>query len=247
VKINYGIKTGFNEAFIIDTATKERLCEQDPHSAEILKPILRGRDIKRYGYEWAGWWIINSHNGLKSAGIEPINVVNDYPDIYEYLQQFETQLRKRQDQGVHWTNLRNCAYLQEFEQEKVIWAEMTDGSCFSWDDTGVLINQTCYFIPNASKYLLCLLNSKVIYFYFSKIATSLGNGAFRWIKQFVEQVPIPKISKTEQQPFIALVDKILAAKERGEDTSELERWLDALVFDLYNLTEEEISIAMKNC
>jgi len=141
--------------------------------------------------------------------------------------------------------LRNCAYWQEFEREKVVWAEMTDGSGFSWDDTGILTNQTCYFMPNASKYLLCVLNSKVIYFYFSKIATALGNGVFRWIKQFVEQIPIPQIAKTEQQPFIALVEEILAAKIRGADTSEWERRIDALVFDLYHLTEAEMRLILQ--
>jgi len=238
VKINYGIKTGFNEAFIIDTATKERLCEQDPRSADLLKPILRGRDIKRYGYQWAGLWLINSHNN-------PPVKIKDYPALKEHLDKYYPQLEKRLDQGVTPYNLRNCAYWQEFEREKVVWAEMTDGSGFSWDDTGILTNQTCYFMPNASKYLLCVLNSKVIYFYFSKIATALGNGVFRWIKQFVEQIPIPQIAKTEQQPFIALVEEILAAKIRGADTSEWERRIDALVFDLYHLTEAEMRLILQ--
>ncbi len=235
VKIYRGILTGFNEAFIIDTATQEQLCKQDPRSADILKPILRGRDIKRYGYQWAGLWLIHSHNN------PPVNI-DDYPAIKTHLDRYYPQLEKRLDKGVTPYNLRNCAYLQEFESEKVVWAEMTDGSCFAWDDTNILINQTGYFIPNASKYLFCLLNSKVIYGYFSNIATALGKGAFRWIKQFVEQIPIPQIPKTEQQPFITLVDKILAAKARGVETSEWERQIDELVYQLYELTEVEIAV-----
>ncbi len=246
VKIYRGILTGFNEAFIIDTATKEQLCEQDPRSAEILKPILRGRDIQRYEYQWAGLWVIATFPSLK------LNI-DDYPAVRNYLVSFGKRLHQtgesgcRKKTGNKWFETQDqIAYWQEFEREKVVWAEMTNGSCFAWNDTDMLINQTGYFIPNASKYLLCLLNSKVIYGYFSNIATALGKGAFRWIKQFVEQIPIPQIPKTEQQPFITLVDKILAAKACGEETGEWERQVDELVYQLYGLTEEEIAVIEGN-
>ena len=113
INIYRGVLTGLNEAFIIDTETKERLCAEDPKSAEIIKPILRGRDIKRYQADWAGLWLINSQNN------PPINIEN-YPAIKNHLDAFYPQLEKRQDKGVTPYNLRNCAYLAEFEKEKIV-------------------------------------------------------------------------------------------------------------------------------
>lgn len=95
-------------------------CPGPPRSAEIIKPLLHGRDIKRYKAEWKDLWLINSHNGVKELGIPCIDVPKDYPAIYQHLLQFEEKLKKRQDKGDHWTNLRNCAYIQEFEKKKII-------------------------------------------------------------------------------------------------------------------------------
>ncbi|MCC5944187.1 MAG: Eco57I restriction-modification methylase domain-containing protein [Bernardetiaceae bacterium] len=244
ISINYGIKTGFNEAFIIDEETKNKLIAEDAKSAEIIKPILRGRDIKRYKEEFAGLYLINSHNGVKSKNIPRVDVPKDYPAIYRYLKQFEAQAQKRQDKGDHWTNLRNCAYIEEFEKEKIVWSEMTNLNAFIWEDEKKYCNQTCYFIPNGSKYILAILNSKLVYFYFSKIATDLGAGAFRWIKQFIEKIPIPFLSPSSQQPFEDLVDyvlwlkgnespKVFSVSENASLAYEFERVLDMMVFELY--------------
>ncbi|TLD83270.1 hypothetical protein LS70_005865 [Helicobacter sp. MIT 11-5569] len=132
-------------------------------------------------------------------------------------------------------------------QGKIIWAEMTNTPCFVYDDKGYYINQTCYFIPTDDKYLCALLNSRLIYFYMQQIASSLGEGAFRWIKQFIEKLPIVKITKSNQQiadSIVALVDKILSikAKDSTTNTSKLESEIDNLVYKLYNLTNEEIKI-----
>lgn len=256
VKINYGIKTGFNEAFIIDTATKERLCAEDPKSAEIIKPVLRGRDIKRYGYQWAGLWLINSHNN------PPVNI-DDYPAIKKHLDNYYLQLEKRLDKGVTPYNLRNCAYLREFEKEKVVWADLSrSGNSFVFDNKNLYLQNTGYIMTGLSlKYLNAVLNSKLILYYFNLTNQKLDETGWRWINQYVEQLPIPQISETAQKPFITLVDKILASKQpfdklrappldnstgslhgASQDTSELEREIDARVFDLYDLTEEEIAM-----
>lgn len=252
IKICFGIKTGFSEAFIINNETKEKLFKQDSKITEILKPILRGRDINKWHYKWAGLWLINSHNGLRSKGVKRINVEKDYPIIYKHLQQYQENLEIRQDKGDNWTNLRNCAYLDEFEKEKILYQEMSYESSFSWDNNKMFVNQSCYIISNANKYILSLLNSKLINDYFRLISQTLGTGAFRWIKQYVEQIPIPKISSTEQKPFIELVDRILTiTKDKGylENTKmqakakEYEYQIDQMVYKLYNLTPEEIEIA----
>lgn len=132
ININYGIKTGFNEAFIIDTATKEKLCQEDPKSAEIIKPILRGKDIKKFKAKWAGLWLIAAHNGYKEKDkkIPRINI-DDYPSIKKHLDQFLPKLIKRSDKGVTPYNLRNCAYMSEFEKEKIIFQEMVQDSIFA--------------------------------------------------------------------------------------------------------------------
>ncbi len=251
IKICFGIKTGFSEAFIINNETKEKFCKQDSKITEILKPILRGRDINKWHYKWAGLWLINSHNGLRGKGVKRINVAKDYPIIYKHLQQYQENLEIRQDKGDNWTNLRNCAYLDEFEKEKILYQEMSYESSFSWDKNKMFVNQSCYIIANANKYILSLLNSKLINDYFKLISQTLGTGAFRWIKQYVEQIPIPKISSTEQKSFIELVDHILAITKDKDylenpkmqtEAKEYEYQIDQMVYKLYNLTPEEIEI-----
>ncbi|MGQ3537761.1 Eco57I restriction-modification methylase domain-containing protein, partial [Ornithobacterium rhinotracheale] len=119
IQINYGIKTGYNDAFIISGSKKDEILanckteEERKKSAEIIRPILRGRDIKRYGYDFADLWLINTHNGIKEKGIKPINI-DDYPAIKKHLDQYWTRLEKRADQGVTPYNLRNCAYMEDF-------------------------------------------------------------------------------------------------------------------------------------
>ncbi len=110
IQINYGIKTGFNEAFIIDGEKRAELIAADPKCAEIIRPILRGRDIKRYNYEFADLWLINTHNGIKEKGISRIDI-DDYPTIKAHLDQYWDQISTRADKGDTPYNLRNCAYM----------------------------------------------------------------------------------------------------------------------------------------
>ncbi len=243
VKIYRGILTGFNEAFIIDTATKERLCEQDPRSAEILKPILRGRDIKRYGYQWAGLWIIATFPSLK------LNI-DDYPAVRDYLASFGQRLHQsgesgcRKKTGNKWFETQDqIAYWQEFEREKLVYPDIAERLYFSFDGSYFSLSNTAYFFTGRDlKYLLAVLNSSLINWYYRLISAQLGEKGIRHFSIYIGQIPIPQISKTEPQPFITLVDKILTAKARGEETSEWERRIDELVYQLYGLTEEEIAV-----
>ncbi|GBU23863.1 hypothetical protein R83H12_00482 [Fibrobacteria bacterium R8-3-H12] len=129
IQINYGIKTGFNDAFIISGEKRKELIKEDPKSDEIIRPILRGRDIKRYGYDFADLWLINTHNGIKEKGIKPINI-DDYPAIKKHLDKYYSELEKRQDKGDTPYNLRNCAYTEDFFKQKIMYSELTQGSCF---------------------------------------------------------------------------------------------------------------------
>ena len=245
VNINYGIKTGFNEAFIIDTATKERLCLEDPQSADIIKPILRGRDIKRYAEDWAGLWLINSHNN------PPVNIDN-YSAIKKNLDTYYLQLEQRSDKGLTPYNLRSCAYLQEFEKEKIVYAETmrihkTENSDkfprFGFDDSHYFCDKTCFAMTgNNLKYLLLVLNSTLGNYLCYEYVTRLDDGGFNMQKIHIEQLPIPKLSTDQQQPLVDLVDKILTAKKTGKNTAHLEREIDQQVYALYGLTKDEINI-----
>ncbi|MGN8459456.1 Eco57I restriction-modification methylase domain-containing protein [Helicobacter pylori] len=255
IQIYRGILTGANEAFIIPTEKRDAILnacktqEERGRTERLIKPILRGKDIKRYSYEWAHLWVIDTHNGYTSAlksKIPPIDI-EKYPAIKVHLDSHYDTIATRCDQGDTPYHLRNCAYLEDFEKEKIVWAEMTDEPRFIYDNKGFLTNQTCYFIARDDKYLFAILNSKVMYFFMRQMASNLGEGAFRWIKQFIERLPIPQITEKNQEladKIIALVDKILALKEKDPkaNTQRLEKEIDALVYQLYHLTDEEIKI-----
>ncbi|MDI6799062.1 MAG: TaqI-like C-terminal specificity domain-containing protein [Actinomycetota bacterium] len=254
VNINYGIKTGLNEAFIIDTATKERLCKEDPKSAEILKPILRGRDIKRYGYDWAGLWIIATFPVLKLD-------IDDYPAIKKYLLDFGKDRLKqegnklpdgstsRKKTGNKWFETQDqIAYYPEFEKEKVVWIELVDDGRFSYVEPNIFVEATTFLMTFTNpKYLVGILNSKAINWFFDTICASSGVSTNRWKKIYVELLPIPPITpfnKDLVEQIEALVNQILAAKKKdpSADTSHIEKKIDQLVYKLYDLTPEEIAI-----
>ncbi|GBU23865.1 hypothetical protein R83H12_00484 [Fibrobacteria bacterium R8-3-H12] len=235
IQINYGIKTGFNDAFIISGEKRKELIKEDPKSDEIIRPILRGRDIKRYGYDFADLWLINTHNGIKEKGIKPINI-DDYPAIKKHLDKYYSELEKRQDKGDTPYNLRNCAYTEDFFKQKIMYSELTQGSCFFYDETGdMFILQTGYIIVgNHLHYLLATLNSKLIETCFRKFySIELGGTGLRWLKQYVENIPIIKPSqKIELQ-----IEKLLQEKNYQA--------IDVLIYELYGLDKEEIEVIEK--
>jgi adenine-specific DNA-methyltransferase len=247
IKINYGIKTGYNEAFIIDDATKDKLIEKDPKSADIIKPILRGRDVKRYKAEFADLWLINTHNGYKTSDgkyIKPIDV-NDYAAIKEHLDQYLEKLQKRQDKGITPYNLRNCAYLKEFEKEKIVFTKASKVPSFTLINSNELLLQTAYIATgNKIKFIIAFLNSKLINFCFYKFYQSGGiEGEITY--QAIIVIPIIKTSKEQQKSFEILVDFIIFAKENGleNEAEKFESVIDGLVYDLY--FEDEMKKA--NC
>jgi len=243
IKINFGIKTGFNEAFIIDEKKRDELIAQDPRSSEIIKPILRGKDIRRYKAEFANLWLINTHNGLKESNIPRINVENDYPAIYNHLKQFENQLKKRYDKGDHWTNLRNCAYINDFEKEKIVWKRIGSLIRFQFDDIGSLcLDSTCFLTGQNIKFLLAFLNSKLAINQLLENSPKTGTGDVITSVQAVEPILVPNVPVSQQKLFIELVDKILANKIQSKDTTTLEQQIDNLVYKLYNLTYAEVKI-----
>ena len=258
VKINYGIKTGYNQAFIIDTATKETLAAADPKSAEILKPVLRGRDIRRYRARWAGKWLVIVKFGSYRQ------LPKEYPVVYEHLKKYEKKLRARgqcrysrsgsknpaadYEGQHHWLELDNNPkdeYLDTFTKEKLIWIELAESGRFAYDNSGIHCEATTFIMTGEHiKYLCAVLNAKLTCWYLQQVAPTSGMGTLRWKKVYVELISIPKTNKEERQPFIRLIDRILEAKATNPaaDTSALEAEVDRLVYQLYGLTTEEIAV-----
>jgi hypothetical protein len=240
VNIYFGIKTGLNEAFIIDTPTRNRLVAEDPRSAEILKPILRGRDIKRYGYEWAGLWII-------ASGFD-IDVPKKYPAVLKQLKQFEEKAKKRDDQGKNWWNLRACAYYPEFEKEKVVWKRIGSVLRFGFDIHNMYCqDSTCIMTGKKLKYLCAFMNSKLGYQMLYDKAPKTGTGDVIVSVQALEPLLIPPITQSNKdivEKIENIVEEILYAKQQNPkaDTLEYEKQIDQMVYELYGLTNEEIKI-----
>jgi hypothetical protein len=245
INIYRGILTGYNEAFIIDNVTRDKLIADSPKSAEIIRPILLGRNIKRYSFEWEGLWIINTHNGIKDKAISRIDVEKDYPVVFDYLSKFKDQLEKRLDKGDHWTNLRNCAYIEDFDKPKVAWGNLALESQFSYVPGNFIINAPSPFFLTENLYLLAILNSKLGDYYIKQLGISRSGGYFEYKPMFVEKLPIPQISEEEQRPFKELVESILSNRKKGLDTSSIENLIDEKVFELYHLTNEEKILLLK--
>ena len=238
--IYYGIKTGYNSAFIVDDGTRERLVAEDLRSAEILKPILRGRDIGRYRAEWADLWLIATHNGY---GDVPAVQVNDYPAIKRHLDRFYVQLAKRHDKGHTPYNLRNCAYHHEFAKEKIVWIELVERGRFAYDESGMLGEATTFLATGPHvKFLCAVLNSRLVHWYVRMTAPTSGMGTLRWKKIYVERVPIPRLPPVEQRAILRLVDRILSSRSAApsDDVSVLEEEIDRMIYGLYGLTRQEV-------
>ncbi|WP_187897760.1 class I SAM-dependent DNA methyltransferase [Helicobacter pylori] len=268
IQINYGIKTGANEAFIIPTEKRDEIlknCDdlqkdekgmsERERTKELIKPILRGKDIKRYSYEWVHLWVINTHNGYTSAfksKIPPIDI-EKYPAIKAHLDSHWDTIATRSDQGDTPYHLRNCAYLEDFEKEKIVYSEIVQEPRFYLDngecELGCFYAEATSFILTGEhlRYLLGMLHSKLITFAFKTFYAGggLGESGYRYKKAFIERLPIPQITEKNQElahKITALVDKILQAKEKDPkaNTQGLEKEIDALVYQLYHLTDEEI-------
>lgn len=211
IQINYGIKTGANEAFIITTEKREEILnacktqEERERTERLIKPILRGKDIKRYSYEWAHLWVINTHNGYTSnlkSKIPPIDI-EKYPALKRHLDAHYDTIATRCDQGDTPYHLRNCAYLEDFEKEKIVYGEIVQEPRFYLDngecELGVFYAEATSFILTGEhlRYLLGMLHSKLITFAFKTFYAGggLGESGYRYKKAFIERLPIPQITE----------------------------------------------------
>lgn len=256
LNIYRGILTGYNEAFIITTEKRNEIlanCKDEAEkerTAKLIRKMLRGRDIKRYSYEWAGLWVIGTFPSLKID-------IEQYPALKQYLSQFLPRIEQSGEKGCRkktsnkWFETQdNIAYYEEFEKEKIVWNRISSDLCFSYDNQKNFILDSMFSITFYSninlKYLIANLNSSISKFWIKNNAATLGDGIYG-AKIYIEKLPIPKInSKNEKiaDELINLVDEILKAKEQDKNanTQELENKINSLVYKLYNLTDDEIKI-----
>jgi hypothetical protein len=246
-----GITTGLNSAFHFGKDTKDDLIKSGNKNAEYIYPLLRGKDIKRWRYDYSDWHMLfipwhfplHSDSSISNASIDAENALkNDYPAIYTHLAQFKNELaaRNKDETGIRyeWYALQRYGsnYWTEFLKEKIVWIEISDRANYAYDEKGHFLTNSAYFISGKNlKYLVSVLNSSVSDYYFFQITAKIAGGRKRYTKQYVEQIPIPLITKQEQIPFEQLVEYVILAKSKADDIvfKFFESLLDAIVFELY--------------
>ena len=242
VKINRGITTGCNEAFIIDNATKRSLIAEDSNSQHIIKPNMRGKDVRRYRAQPADEWIIATHNGY---GDIPVVNIDHYPAVKMYLDGYYNQLESRQDKGKTPYNLRNCTFYGEFAKEKLFWRRVASQGVFAYiSEETYCVNAVFMVTGDSLKFLCAVLNSKLTTWFMQQMLPTSGTGTFHWEKVHVERLPVPHISPTTEHRFNRSLGRVLEAKHSNPsaDTLALEAEIDRLVYDLYGLTDAEVEL-----
>ena len=248
INIYRGVLTGYNDAFIISSDKREEILsnckteDERKRTAELIRPILRGRDIKRYGYDWAGLWLINTHNGVKGK-YPPIDI-KDYPAVKQHLDLYWDKIKKRDDKGVTPYNLRNCAYMDDFFKPKIVYGQFQDGAEYSFAEAGVFLSSNEYMLIThdySSKCLLAFLNCKTSEWLLGNITGNLGGNSKIGQKSNFLKLSVAQLSKKEQAEFDVVVDKILQARKSYQDTTVLEYQIDKAIYKIYGFSETEIN------
>ena len=253
LNIYFGIKTGCNEAFLIDESKREELVAQDPRSAEVIKPLLRGRDIECYHVQQTEMYML-------ATGYD-LDIPSTYPAIYNHLENTGKRIESgrrgkglfnRDDQGENWWNLRTCAYYSEFEKEKIVWKRIGSILRFAYSQHPMFcLDSTCIATGEKVKFLTAVLNSRLSHYQLFGLAPKTGTGDLIVSVQALEPLLVPPIKEANQHLVTQIedrVDSILDAKRTNADadTTALEKEIDQIVYSLYDLTPEEIAIVEEN-
>jgi hypothetical protein len=219
-----GILTGFNEAFFIDSAKRAELIAEDPRSAEVIKPLVVGKDIRKWCAEPNDRWLI----------VTPVDVpIKRYPAVLSHLKQWQAELDKRWDKGNHWWELRPCDYYDEFDNPKIIFPDIAKELRFAFSPRELYFTNSGYFIPIEDLYLLGILNSRPIQDFYLELSAQIRGGYVRCFTQYMERIPIPDAPIAERAAITALVQKCLDAKGVGCEKWEAE--INERVAALYGL------------
>ena len=252
-EIYYGIKTGFNDAFVIDSATRARLIAADAKSSVLIRPWLRGQDICRWYADCRDLYVIFTRQGTD---------IRDYPTIRKHLEKYRKQLEPkpkdwpdnkpwpgRKAGAYKWYEIQdNIAYHDSFEKPKIVYADIAKMMRASYDTEGLFCGNTMYIIPTENVWLLGYMNGHLFDWYARHNFQSLGDpwkgGRLRYIAQYMEKVPIPPATSAQQSAIATIVNRILDAKstDPATDVSKQEAQIDRLIYELYGLTDDEIAI-----
>ena len=261
IQINYGIKTGFNDAFIISTEKRNEIlanckdADERKRTEELIRPILRGRDIKRYGYNWADKWLIfipwhfplQFDQTIQGASEKAeLEFKKQYPVVYSHLLQYKKELsaRNKAETGVRyeWYAMQRWGanYWEDFNKPKIVWAELSrTGNSFVFDDSKMFLGNTGYILTAKNndlttlKYLLGFLNSRIVLYYLDLICTRFDDNGWRWLRQFVENIPIPKIVSNHDR-LCSIVDKVNRKNQKNASNM-----INQVVAERYGLNLEE--------
>jgi hypothetical protein len=212
----YGIKTGFNDAFLMDTPLKDVLVKADPKSASLFKRYLRGQDIDRWQAEWSGLWMLaikssgNHEWPWSGSGGHAEKLFREtYPALHAHLNQYREALMKRQDQGEHWWELRACAYWSLFDRPKVLYQDIAWNPRFCLDAVGTLTNNTVYFLSTEDVWALAALNAPISWWFAWRSAQHGKGEALRFFTSFMETFPIPNPTDTQRAAAEAHVRQLI--------------------------------------
>ena len=270
--IYFGLKTGLNRAFVIDRATRDELITTDSQSAGLIHPYVLGDDVRKYAINFRERYLILIPNGWTRSQIgSDISeeeawewFFKSYPTLASHLLQFEVKARRRQDKGDYWWELRACDYYAAFKKPKIIYPDIAKESRIAYDTNGLYVTNTVWLIPCDDKYLLGILNSRLIFNYFKHFASILGDanrgGRLRWFRQDVLNLPIRPIDFSNaadvqlHREMVKLVDEMLSRHKQlprltgeGRRITEalirtVDEKIDALVYRLYGLSDDEVRI-----
>ena len=262
-KMYRGIVTGYNEAFVVDLETKNKLITEDPKSAEIIKPFLAGRDIKRYTHSFANRYLIFTRRGIN---------IKQYPAIERYLSMFKERLmpKPKDWKGNNWLGRKpgpyrwyeiqdSIDYHEEFEKPKIIIPAIVQSASYTFDKESYYSNDKTSIIVTDDLYLLGVLNSKVVDFVLHLIASTKQGGYYEYKPMYVSQLPIRPINfsnpadKARHNKIVSLVERMLALRKQSPRTPQdqamvkreiesTDRGIDRIIYELYGLSEEEIGI-----
>ena len=260
INIYRGVLTGYNDAFIISTEKRNEIlanCQTEGErqkTAELIRPILRGRDIKRYGYDWAGQWLIyipwhfpyqfdESITGASEKAEKAFK--EQYPAVYNHMLEYKEPLSKRNkaETGIRyeWYAMQRwgAKYWEDFSKPKIIWGEISDKSKFAFDFFGEYIPEATSFYMKGEciEYLLSALNSSVSEWLFSKVGTTTGVGTIRWKKYTIEQLIVAKLSTEQLNTHLAAFNDLKVGKM---SITDFECFSNKLMYDVYKLTSDEI-------
>jgi len=249
IQINYGIKTGFNDAFIIDSAKRDEIlsaCQSEDErqrTAEIIRPILRGRDIKRYGYEWADQFIIATFPSRQYN-------IDDYPTLKEFLLSFGIErleqtgkeyiidgekVKARKKTSNKWFETQDSiSYWDEFSKPKIVWGNLNTRGSYAMAPENMFINAPACMIVPGSRYLLAMLNSKVADYYIRNLGVVRNGGFFEYKPMFVEQIPVP----LPREEVVASIEDVFNSDASDELKNSR---LEEIIESLFGFTELEIA------